>query len=271
VSNILTHGILQAYDEEQFHNAIVTGTAPLTSYALQNLTFGRPDWRVKWGTGTVTITFTLPGPVLGDVFVLPMSNLDASVLTLTNGAGLSVPITILPPTRWSPDTTAVNLTLLQPNNATRTSNVWNLVIAGNSKNVTLGAAVLLYSPVHHLIEDFLAAGPSRRNYVGHSKLSGQTNVQNQYMVRYIQSLQSFEKTITLNHYETSQASIADFEDWYDANYGGGLPGFLFPNLTLPDEAYYGVWDQTFFVRQLEAQLHEVDVKFYELSKGIPLL
>src|SRR5262245_46684151 len=112
------------------YDAVYSGTAPSSTYSLATFNFLRPDWRVKWGATTVTVTATLGGSRKADLFALPISNVDAGAtkLSLTNGAGLNVAITVpaVPtgPYGRLPYTTVTDLRPLA-SSGTRTSNVWN--------------------------------------------------------------------------------------------------------------------------------------------------
>lgn len=261
-------GILQAYDEEAFHLGVVTGTAPLTSYSLSTYLLGQPAARVRYGATSATITITLANPFQGDVFALPISN--ASAIQLTNGAGLNVAIPVPTMTRSRvPKTAIADLTLLQANPTTRTSTVWHAALSGPA-NLIVGGAILLYGPVHRLIDPFLApsAVSIRRTPVNRQKTSAVTESQNEYLTRYLQAHGTFETIVTLNHYERSPASVADFEDWFDASLGGGLPSLLWDDPSVVD-AYYGTWNPMFEVRKLDL-LQEVTIEFHEFSKGKPV-
>ncbi len=259
------NGIIQAYDEEAFHAGVFSGTAPLTSYDLATYALGQPAARVRYGATSATITITLGSPFQGDVFALPISN--ASAIQLTNGAGLNVAIPVPAMTRSRITKTAVaDLTLLQANPTTRTSTVWHVALSGPN-NLTVGGAVLLYGPIHRLLEPFLAptATGSRKAPINRQKTSYVTETQNEYGTRYLQALGTFDQIITLNHYERSPASVADFEDWFEGSLGGGLPSLLWQDPSIVD-AWYGTWNPMFEVRALEL-LHEVTVEFHEFSKG----
>jgi hypothetical protein len=253
------HGVVQAYDEEWFHNAVFSGDAPLASYSLTTLALGNPATRVRWASNSITITATTTGAVRGEVFVVPVSN--ATTITLN---GVNIPVAQMRRSRI-PKTTIADLTLI---GAAATASSWTMTFSGPDP-ITLGGAILLYGPIHHILEDFLAAGPSRRNPVARTRVSGQMDQKNDYLTRYLLGFKTIEQIITLNHYETSLQSIADFEDWFDGSWGGGFPSLLWADVDTND-AYFGTWDPTFEVRQLEAQLHEVSIKFYEFSKGKPV-
>lgn len=259
------NGIIQAYDEEAFHTGVFSGTAPLTSYDLATYAQGQPAARVRYGATSATITITLGSPFQGDVFALPISN--ASAIQLTNGSGLNVAIPVPAMTRSRVTKTAVaDLTLLQPNPTTRTATVWNVILTG-AANLTVGGAVLLYGPIHRLLEPFLApsSAGSRKVPINRQKTSFVTETQNEYGTRYLQAHGTYAQVITLNHYERTDASVADFEDWFQGSMGGGLPSLLWNDPSVND-AYYGTWNPLFEVRVLEL-LHEVTVEFHEFSKG----
>ncbi len=269
------NGIVQAYDEEAFHNAVVTGTAPLASYSLSTLNSNQPAARVLFGVTTATVIMTLGGAFQGDVLAIPVSN--ATAIQLTNGSGLNVAIPIPTMTRSGvPKTIVADLTLLQANNATRTAAVWTLVFTGPA-NIIIGGAILLYGPVHRLIDNFLwgSASGGHKTPVNRQKTAATTESKNEYLTRYIQAHGTFEQNITLNHYEKTAASLADFESWFDGSLGGGLPSLLWPGVAanldvMLGDAFFGTWHPMFEMRQIEAGITEVTLQFYELSKGKPV-
>jgi hypothetical protein len=246
-------------------NAVFTGTAPLNStYSLSDFAFLRPDWRVKFGSGTVTITITLPIAKRADIFALPMHNLSGAVLTLTNGSGLSQAITLATLSEDSiPLTTVVDLTIGTPVAATRTSNVWNLVISGNAVNVTLGGAIWL-------------SGNSRsfnRNFKWGFTESEQHGLAAEHINEYLTAarLGTFSKTRSLTCQTLARdQGVTDFRAWYRANCGRAHPSLLWPDPSVND-AYLGVWQPELSVVRGYPNASDVALKFDELSKGIPLL
>jgi hypothetical protein len=106
--------IYQSTASNLFAGIAPTSTvAPSSTYSLATFTYLRPDWRVKFGAGTLTLTWSgVSATIQGDVFTIPISNLDAgaAVATLTNSSGLSQAITIpATPADGVPLTTVVDL------------------------------------------------------------------------------------------------------------------------------------------------------------------
>jgi hypothetical protein len=247
--------IIQAYDEERFRNATVSGSAPLTSYDLQTLTLDQPGARVLFASNSISITFTLPTAKQGDVFVIPVSNATSGSL---NGHALAFPNASR---NGVPRTLANDLTL---NGASANTSAWTLALAGPAP-IILGGAVRLYGPIHRVTRDILGAN------FGRSKNSGQTIQKNEYLTPYIQSFDTMEQTIMFSTYVTTPAELADFEDWYDGSNGGGRLGLLWLNPDIP-EGHLGCWDSSLEIKKMEGtNFYIVNMKFDVWAKGKPLV
>lgn len=252
-------------DDDLLHEGAVTSTvAPLATYSLATLLLRNPAARVRFGVGTVTVTWTLDAPARGDIFVLPVSNLDAGtgVATLTNGAGLSVGLTV-PAMQKSgiPRTLAVDLVLAQPTALTRTSDVWNLVVSGNSVPLTLGGAAFLFSEKRTL--EALQWG------IGYRKRHHAKQETNEYGGRYRTNLRTNTRELDCTA-SAEPAEVMALEDFYDANAGLVDPGLLWVQRTELD-AYIGTWQEVFEARQRDGVLlYDVAMRFSELSKGKPV-
>lgn len=260
----MANAIYQTYADYILAGGTWSGTAPSTTYALSDFAFLRPDWRVKFGATSVTITITLGSSKRADIFALPMHNLSGAVLTLTNGSGLSQAITLATLSEDSiPLTTVVDLTAGTPVAATRTSNVWNLVITGNAVNVNLGAAIWL-------------SGNSRslnRNFNWGFTESEHHGLAAEHVNEYLTSarLGTFSKTRTLNCQTLARAAgVTELRSWYRANCGRAHPSLLWPDPSVND-AYLGIWQDVFNVTRRFTNANDVSLTFDELSKGIPLL
>lgn len=266
--------IFQGFDQNILQDAVITATVvPQTTYDVTDLGFLRPDWRIRWSAGTLTITWTLASPALGDLFVLPMSNLDtagspSATITLTNASGLSVAIT-MPAIRRNglPKTLVVDLTAAEANPTTRTSDVWHLVIVGNPSDVTLGAAAAIYSPLTQLGDRDFKWGYTIR------KRGAQAEIQNAHLTRYQQDLLASERMLDLETLATDADADA-LEDWFEGGNGRARPGVLWLQHGNVDDAYLGIL-QDEFTRTVGTgecvDTNVIHLTFTELSKGIPLL
>jgi hypothetical protein len=270
--SLTTAAILQGYDQNILQGATITSSvAPLASYSLDVLGYGRPDMRVKFGTGTVTIHFALtggsPSAARGDILVIPMSNLADTHVTLTNDDGFSQNIPV-PGTRRNglPKTIVVDLSVGTPLAATRTSAVWHLVIAANPVNVTLGGAIMIYSPKTALTDRDFQWGYTQRTT---GAASGQANP---YLTRSVLNLQTSERSIELSALATDLDADA-LEAWCAANNGGGFPGLLWLSPEIED-AYFGLLEascERVVGSALCLDTNILRVRMTELSKGIPIL
>lgn len=263
-----TRSIFQSEAQNILTDATITADVPplTTGYDIDLLSALRPDWNVKWGAATVTITWTLAAPARGDVFVLPKSNLTTGHATLTNDAGLSQALTIpaLQANGLS-KTLAVDLTIGTPNPTTRTSNVWHLVISTNPVNVTLGAAVAVYNP------RTLFAATGFMMGVTYGKKAATLSSENWQLARYKISGRSIERSLTLEAL-VSDADAVLLESFWDGCSGDAYPGTIWLNPDTDPDAYLGYWPENGFSRtRKEPDVNEVKMVFTELSKGIPLL
>lgn len=249
-------------------SGITSTPAPSATYTLDTLAFMRPEQRIKFGSGTVTISWGLNAPALGDILVIPMSNLANGHVTLTNGSGFSENIPVPTTLRNGiPKTIVVDLSLLNTSPVARTSDEWHLVITSNPVHVTLGGVVAIYGPKTALLDRDFQWGYTIRK-------TGQIapEKQNEYGTRYILNMQTMERELTLSTLATDEDADA-LEASFDANNGRGLPGLLWLRPEVED-AHYGVWQQV-FERIRGSELVEdteiIKITFTELSKGLPLL
>lgn len=259
--------IYQRYDDWILAGSTVSGTAPLNAtYSLATLLELRPDKRLRFATNSPTVTFTLPTSRRADFFALPMSNTDAgsSVLTLTNGAGLSQVITVpaLQPNNLPP-TAIIDLRIGTPTNATRTSNVWNMVWTSNSVNVTLGGLPWLSGPVRAFDRSFLWNPKESETHAEDEKV-------NEYGTRNITDLLSSVRQFSCVFGIATDTDRAALRAWYQACHGRALPSLFWPDPSIND-AYVGTWQKTYGADLTFLNLNNVPLVFDELSKGIPLL
>lgn len=257
----MSQSIIARYDDNILRSGTITSTfAPLTSYALATMNTDNPAARVLFGVKTVTLTWTLGSPALGDILVIPTSNLEGAVLTLTNGAGFSHAISIPTMTvNRIPLTLVVDLTLLS---GTRTSNVWNLVIVSNVNNVVMGGAVYIFGPKRQLTPQDIIFGYT------YSKQRAGTDTANIYLTRYRQDFQTQVRSIA-GIILCSKTQLIDLEAWFDDCAGSVLPGLLWMDPTVED-AFIGTLMNPYVVNHKEGNVYEVPISFNELSKGKPV-
>lgn len=263
----VTPAIFQRYDDDILRDAVWSGTSPSTSYSLATLGLKNPAARVRFGATSATVTATVLS-ARGDILVIPMHNLtpgSSAVLTITNGAGLSqaIPIPALQANSY-PATLVVDLSLLVPLAATRTSTVWNFVIAGNAANIILGGAILLYGGKTSFLgnaagDNFQWAGYTER------ELHYASEVENEYGTRYIADRAAASRSVDVQ-IAANAAGLIEVRDWYRGCHGRGLPGFFWPDPTVAD-GYFGLWQREFSVGHVYANYHPVQVTFDELAKG----
>jgi hypothetical protein len=249
----MSNTVIQAFDEERFQNAVVSGTAPFTSYDLATVITRQPGARVLFPSNSVSIVFTLPVARQCDVLCIPVTNATSGTL---NGHALSFPATSR---SGVPRTLANDLTL---NGASANTASWTLALSGPNP-IVIGGGVSLYGPVHRLNRDLLATGLVR------AKTSGQLAQKNEYLTPYFQAFRTMEQVITLMHYEPTAVDVSDFEDWFDGSNGAGFPSLLWLNIP-SNEGHYGVWDPTLEIKRVESGLFSITMKFNVWAKGKPL-
>ena len=241
-------------DNVMWNDPTITADAtPTTSYSLDVLKGSNPAARVRFGTGTVTITLTFDAPVTATLFALPVSNLAGAVLTLTNGAGLSQAVTLptLPGNRI-PLTAIVTF-------ASSTSAVWHLVISGNAANVILGGCLWLgtYRTLAH-------------NYVmGFREITDQPGPApqvNDYGVEYLVNLgvqvRTFEGEFRASG-DVADALLAWSQD------GRHRPTLFWPDPSVND-AFIGHWVEAYTRQREWLTRSSISLRFRELSKGKPV-
>lgn len=249
----MSNAIYNHYSDNALWGGTVTANvAPSTSYALADLQSAVPGVRVRWGVKTVTITWTFSGAVTADFFALPVSNLQGSVLTLTNGAALSQAVTLPAlPTNRIPLTAIVQF-------ASSSSTTWNLVISGNAENIVLGGAAWL-GQKRTFDRNFMWSFHEREQQFGSA-------VVNDYGTRYLQTLQTQQRFIDIT-VRSRQTAIAAFKAWHqDARF---RPGLFWPDPSVND-AYVGVWDTDLDVERAYTNVNPISLAFAELSKGKPV-
>jgi hypothetical protein len=253
-----------SWEDNILLNAVITSTvAPLSTYALTTLAAGNPAERVLFGNTTVTITFTLPSSVLGEVLVIPMHNLtpgSTGVLTLTNSAGLSVPVTIealegggFPPTLIVDFSAESN----------KTDDVWNLVVAGNVANLIMGGAIAIYAK-----KTFATwAIKSGISWQFTERLTwNETETPNEYATPYVQDYGTQSKQVDAVAY-VDNGDVQYVRNWFLANHGRSRTGMFWPDPTDDSAAYYGRWQKTLEVAPLTPTKKSIRITFDEWPKG----
>jgi hypothetical protein len=265
--------IFQRYADNILINAGVWSTpAPSATYDVDTLLTHQPAARVRWGTGTVTLRFhglggTSPStPARADVLVIPVWNVDAgsAVARLTSDTGMDVAITV--PTMMPsgiPRTTAVDLTVLEPDANQRTANdYFDLIITGNSEDLIMGGHVGLYGPKRTLTDRDWHWGFQRSQ-------SGRSIVhENDYGTDLVYSRSVRSRQLSVSTLATDAEAEA-LELWADANFGNGLPCLLWP---IPDvyEAYFGRLDAVHTQQTDFTDAVSLALTFTEISKGKPV-
>jgi hypothetical protein len=262
----MANAIFSPWSGYILYDAVWSGTAPMTSYALTTFGYVLPDWMVRWSATTVTVTATLAGGARkADLFALPMSNIDAGAtkLALTNGAGLNVAITIpVTPTGPYPRLPYTAVCDLRPlaSAGTRTSNVWNLVITANSVNVTMGGAIWLGTCVdftknfrYGLIQGSQFYNPGPTNSFGT-----------------VLRMRAKTRTRWCDIDVPARDAQRDaFMDWADSGEGAGLPSVFWPRPEINDALLGSFPDEISNTWKL-VNYSPMAFRFTEWSKGLPL-
>lgn len=241
--------------------------SPSGTYAVDVLNSQRPDFRIKFPNTSVTLTAVVGGgspPVdaLGDILVVPASNLVDGVLSLTNDAGLNVSIPV--PSPWSsghPRTIVADLTALEPDPDVRTSGTWHLVIAGNDANVQIGGYWAIYGPKTYLVDRDVQWGYVRRPQAGFLE------ARNNHGIAFRQNLQTIWMGLDVSLLATD-ADADRIEDWFMGSNGRGQAGLLWfdPNVV---DGYFGVLPDVLERRVLFPDVNQLSFAFDELAKGKP--
>lgn len=267
--------LFQRYDDNILIGCSVSSDPdPMATYSIDTLLTHRPADRVRFGSpgspADYRIRFSLgggsPSPAQrADLLVIPCANIDGT-LTLESDTGMSVAIT-LPSAMPSgiPRTIAADLSLLETDATKRTSNAFDLVVNGNSADLILGGAVLLYGPKRTFDERDWRFGFTRSmrgRVIAH---------ENDYGTDLVLARRTRTRSITVSTLCTD-AEALDLENWADANFGSGLPGLLWP---IPDqyEAYFGRLEDVHTQKvKVEGAPDAVDITltFAEISKGKPV-
>lgn len=257
--------IYASFEDNILIGSTVTADAsPLSTYSLDTLLSMNPAARVRFGTDTVTITFTLGAAALGEVLIIPMHNLtpgSGSVLTLTNGAGLSVAVTIpaLEAASGFPPTLAVDFSA----EVNTTDDVWNLVIASNAANVILGGAVAIYPK--KTFENLTIKDSVSWHFEAHDTWN-MTETPNEYATPYVQDYGTLSKVIRFTAF-VLKTMTATYKAWFLENHGRVRVGLFWPDPADASGAYLGRWQKTFDVMPYTPKSNSIDTVFDEWPKG----
>ncbi len=247
-----------AYDNI-LRDATMGGTTPSTSYSLATMNTMNPADRVRFGSGSCTITWTLATSKTGGVLILPISNADAGsgVVSLTNGAGLNVAVPIPAPYRTGhARTVMLDFSLA----GSLTSNSWTLHFSGNSAPVIIGAAVGIF-PKQVL--------PGLRFEFSYAKKYAVSDEPNEYLTRYRFNYRAHERTLN-GVIWTPGSSLSVIEDLFDGGNGSAEPGFLAPQLPGIDPCF-GTWPDTFNPSRVgDTDEFSIPLVIRELAKGKPV-
>lgn len=261
----MANALFSRYSDYILSDATWSGTAPQSTYELATFAYLRPDWRVKYGATTVTITATIGTPRKADVFALPMHNLDPgtspTIARLTNNNGFAVDLDIPAVPADSLPLTAIRDLRNDASASTRTATVWNLVITGNSVNVTLGALIWL-----GLLNEFTAnyrpgfrIGERRFNSTAANAFGTVNRVNYQARERYL------EYSVP-----SRDAQRDALVDWARSGEGSGLPSLFWPDPSVND-ALVGSWPDEYASTPLIRNFSPMDgIRFTEWSKGVPI-
>lgn len=261
--------IIQGFDQNILQDAVITSTvAPVSTYVLNKLGLLMPSERVVFPTGTVTVRFTLPQPLQGDVFFLSVGNFNTGTAHWSNVAGggtvneLLVPGTLR--RNGHRDPVAVDLTINTPSAPNRVSSIWELVVSGNPIALRLGGAIACYSPRTSLIDRGF-----RWEY-DIQKTAGGFTSQNEYLTIFKQATLTGQRLITLITPATEN-DAGEVDDWIDANYVSMYPGLLWTNVDDPSTAFLGYFQSPGRRKYVYFEFNEMEVAFLEMQRGVPLL
>lgn len=238
--------------------ATVSGSAPSATYSLATLAKMDPAERVRWGSGSISFTFTLPTSKTGGVFILPVSNADAGtgVVTLSNGAGLSVAVPIPTWTRNGiPRTAALDFS----DQGNLTSSTWTVAFSGNTANVVVGGGMGIFPRY---------AFPGLRWNFSYQHQQAALDESNAYLHRRRFAYRTSERRLSCEVWMDA-ADLAELDDVF-AGGAGVKPGFVWPQLDGID-AFFGTFPD-FNAKRVGDVVDRFEVGFVmsELSKGKPV-
>ena len=252
-----------SYADDILAGVTPTGTAPSTTYSLATFQYGNPVNRIRWGTTTVTITWTLGSSKTGGVLIIPMHNFtpgSTTVVTLTNGAGLSKTCTIPAlEANGLPPTLAVDFSL----SGSLSSNVWNLVIVSNSANVIMGGAVSIYpkKAFSSVTSTGSVTWQATEEETGFYK-----ETINEYGTPFVQDYATAGKTVTYTAVTDAAGAIL-VKEWFRGNHGRARCGFFWADPSVTTEAYFGRWQNKISVTRVVPKKRAITITLDEWPKG----
>jgi hypothetical protein len=259
--------IFQSYTQNILRDAVITATAsPRASFDLNALGYLRPDWRVCWDTGTVTIRFTHGGgsPAeqrQGDILYIGAHNFDAgspAAAVLTNDVGLVQPIAVPAPLgNGLCRPIVIDLTIATPDPIDRTPSYWELQV-NNIANLTLGGAIAIYGPKQYLIDRDFRFGYSQRQ----QGLS--IEHRNAYGSSFEVDLETMLRSVDVQTLATK--TDADALQLFYEQCNGRRPGLLWFDPDIAD-AFLGKWVGEFRRTFVFDDAESIDLTFEELSRG----
>lgn len=251
--------------------AIASTVAPMTNYPLEVLGLLRPDFRVRWDTGAVTIRFTHGGgsPAeqrQGDIFYLAVHNFDDGspvAAVLTNDQGLVQPLSVPEPLEnglCRP--IVVDLTILTPDASVRTPSYWELEI-DNVSDLTLGGAIAIYGPKTYLIDRDVRWG-----YTEWEEGNAPESV-NPWGAAFVQDLQALIRGVDVSLLATD-ADAAALRVWNRSNGGRAKPSLFWFDSDIADAFLGRPVAARFSAQKLFTDANQIEFSFAELWRGLPL-
>jgi hypothetical protein len=262
--------IFQSYTQNILRDAAITATVtPRASFDLDALGYLRPDWRVCWDTGHVTIRFTHgggspPEQRQGDILYIGAHNFDGGSpgsAVLTNDVGLTQPITVPDPLGSGLcRPIVIDLTIATPDPTNRTPSYWELDIS-NVADLTLGGAVAIYGPKQYLIDRDFRFGYAMRQ----QGLS--IDHRNAYGSSFEVDLGTMLRSVDLQTLAT-QTDADALQAFYE-QCNGRRPGLLWFDPDIAD-AFLGKWVGEFRREFIFDDAEQIGLTFEELSRGVPI-
>lgn len=261
--------IFQSWTQNILRDASITATqAPRTSFDLAVLGYLRPDWRVCWDTGTVTIRFAHPGSPgeqrQGDILYIGAHNFEVgspASAVLTNDQGLVQPISVPEPLgNGLCRPIVIDLSILTPDAADRTPSYWELEVDQVS-DLTLGGAFAIYGPKTYLVDRDFRFGYAMR------KQGQSTEHRNSAGASFEVDEGTILRWADLQTLATKQD--ADALELFYEQCNGRKPGLLWFDSDIAD-AFLGKWVGEFKRTFVFDDAEQIDLTFEELSRGVPI-
>lgn len=260
----MANAIFQATDQNILRAATWVGTAPATGSSLTSFARLDPAVRVVYDATSATVSAIIAS-ARGDILAIPCTNATGLVVRNDTGMNVSVPVPELPASKI-PLTLVCDLSLLEPNAATRTSAVWHFDFSSSS-TLVLGAAIALYTPRRELlVGDVQWGGSSTRTGFGNAPV-------NDTGIRYLWSAGTLRRSISVTKLGF-QADVTALQDWYDASWGPAGAVLWWPDPDVND-GYLGTLATQLDVKRVgptvDGPVFSVGIQVVELAKGRPVL